>query len=47
MTLRNENDPVIMIGKEKGKVERETWVEDNKVVAYEDSGHILRDLAST
>ena len=47
MTLGNKDDPVVVIGKEKGEFERETWVEDNKVVAYIDSGHIPRDLAST
>ena len=47
MTLGNEDDPVIMIGKEKSKVKRETWVKDDKVIVYEDSGHILCDLAST
>ena len=47
MTLRDEDNPVVMIRKEKGKVKREAWVKDDKVVAYEDSGHILHDLAST
>ena len=36
-----------MIRKEEGEVKREPWVKDNKVVAYEDCGHILCDLAST
>ena len=35
------------VGKEEGEVERESWIEDNKVVMYEDCGHILCDLAST
>ena len=47
MTLRDKYDPVIMIWKEEGKVQRESWVKDNEVVTYEDRGHILRDLAST
>ena len=47
MTLRNENDAVIMIWEQKGKVEWETWVKDNEVVMDVDSGHISCDLAST
>ena len=34
-----------MVRKEKGKFKRETWVEYDEVVAYENHGHILRDLA--
>ena len=41
------NDPIVVIGKEEGEVKRESWIEDNKVVTYEDCGHILHDLAST
>ena len=47
MSLRNEDDPVIMTREEESEVEWKTWIEDNEVVAYEDSGHISRDLAST
>ena len=34
-----------MIREEKGEFKRETWVKDDKVVAYIDEGHILCDLA--
>ena len=47
MTLGNENDPVVVIREKEGEFKGKTWIEDNKVVAYEDSGHILHDLAST
>ena len=47
MALRDENDPVVVIGKQEGKFERETWVKDDKVGVYEGGGHILHDLAST
>ena len=44
---RRYNSPVVVIREKKGEVKWETWVEDNEVVAYVDSGHIPRDLAST
>ena len=47
MSLGNQDDPIIVVWKEESEVKRKTWVEDNKVVAYIDSGHIPRDLAST
>ena len=47
MSLRDQDNPIVVIRKEEGEVEREPWVKDNKVVAYEDRGHILCDLAST
>ena len=47
MSLGNQDDPVVIIGEEEGKVKGKAWVKDNKVIAYEDSGHILCDLAST
>ena len=47
VSLWNKDNPVVVIGEEKGKVEGNTWVKDNKVVAYVDSGHILHNLAST
>ena len=47
VSLGNQDDPIIMMQKEESKVERKTWVKDNKVVAYVDSGHIPCDLAST
>ena len=34
-----------MIREEEGEFKRETWVKYDKVVAYENCGHILRDLA--
>ena len=40
MSLWNKDNPVIVIGKEEGKVKRESWVKDDEVVAYIDSGHI-------
>ena len=47
MSLWDKDDPVIVIGKEEGEVEWETWIEDNEVVTDEDSGHISCDSAST
>ena len=47
MSLWNEDDPVIVIWEEEGKVEGKSWIKDDKVVVYVDSGHISRDLAST
>ena len=47
MSLGNQYNPVIIVGKEEGKVKGKAWVKDDKVVAYEDGGHILRDLAGT
>ena len=47
MSLGNQDDPVIVVRKEESEFKRKTWVKDNKVVAYVDSGHIPRDLAST
>ena len=47
VALGNENNPVIVIGKQKGKLQGETWIEDNEVVAYKNCRHILHDLAST
>ena len=47
MSLRDEDDPVIVVWEEKGEVERETWIEDDEVVADVDNRHIPRDLAST
>ena len=45
MTLRDEDNPIVVIREKEGKFERKAWVEDDKVVAYIDKGHILRDLA--
>ena len=47
MTLRNQNDPVVVIGEEKSEFKGKPWVEDDKVVVYENCGHILHNLAST
>ena len=47
MSLRNQDDPIVVIWKEESKVEGKTWVKDNKVIVYVDSGHIPHDLAST
>ena len=47
MTLGNKDDPVVVIREQEGEVERESWVENDKVVAYIDCGHKLHDLAST
>ena len=47
MSLGNKDDPVVVMGKEESKVEGKSWIKNDKVVAYIDSGHILRDLAST
>ena len=47
MTLGNKDDPVVVIWEQEGEVERKSWVENDKVVAYIDCGHRLRDLAST
>ena len=47
VSLGNQDDPVVVIGEEKGEVEGKAWVKDNKVVVNEDSGHILCDLAGT
>ena len=47
MSLRNEDDPVIVVREKEGEFEGKTWVKDDKVVAYEDCGHILHDLANT
>ena len=47
MTLGDKNDPVVVIKKQKGKVQRKAWIKDDEVVAYENCGHILGDLAST
>ena len=46
MSLRDQDDPIIVI-REEGKVKGKTWIKDNKVVVYEDSGHILCDSAGT
>ena len=45
MSLGYQNNPVVLIGEKEGKFERETWIKYDKVVAYENCGHILRDLA--
>ena len=47
MPLRDQNDPIVMIRKQEGKIERETWIKDDEVVVDEDGGHISCDLAST
>ena len=47
MSLRNQDDSVVVVREKEGKVKGKTWVKDNKVVVYVDSGHISRDLAST
>ena len=47
VALGNEDNPVVVIGKQKGELQGETWIKDNKVVAYKNHGHILHDLAST
>ena len=47
VSLGNKDNPVIVIGEEESKVKGKPWIEDDKVVAYIDSGHILCDLAST
>ena len=47
MSLGNQDDLVVIIGEEECKVKGKAWVKDNKIVAYEDGGHILCDLAST
>ena len=46
-TLRDKDDPVVMIREEEGEFQGEAWVEYDKVVVYVDSGHILCDLAGT
>ena len=46
MSLGNQDDPVVVVREKEGKFKRKTWVKDNKVVVYVDSGHIPRDLAS-
>ena len=45
MSLRNQDDPIVIIGKEESKVKGKTWVKDDEVIAYIDGGHILCDLA--
>ena len=47
MALGNENNPVIVMRKQEGKFERETWIKNDEIVVHEDGGHILCDLAST
>ena len=47
MTLRDENDPIVVIRKEEGKFQRETCIKYDEVVVHKDCGHELRDLAST
>ena len=47
MSLWNKDNPVVIMREEESKVKRKSWVEDDKVIAYEDNGHILCDLAST
>ena len=46
MSLWNKDNPVIVIWKEEGKVKGESWIEDDEIVVYIDSGHILRNLAN-
>ena len=45
MSLGYQNNPIVLIREKKGKFKRETWIEYDEVVAYENCGHILRDLA--
>ena len=46
MTLRNKDNPIVLIWEQEGELQRKTWIEDDEVDAYEHSGgHILRDLA--
>ena len=47
MSLRDEYDPVIVIGKQEGEFEQETRIEYDEVVTNVYSGHISHDLAST
>ena len=47
MSLWDQDNPIVVIREEECKFKGETWVKDNKVVAYVNSMHILRDLAST
>ena len=46
MSLRDQDDPNVMIWKEKGEVEWETWIKDD-IDSDIDGGHISHDLAST
>ena len=46
MTLRNQDDPVIVIREEEGKFKRKSWVEDDEIMCDLDNGptrHISRD----
>ena len=47
MPLRDQDNPIVMIREEKREVKWKSWIEDNKVIVDEDSGHISHDLAST
>ena len=47
MSLRNEDDPIVVVREKEGTVKREPWVKNDKVVVYIDCGHILHDLAGT
>ena len=47
MSLRDQDNPVVVIWKQKGEVEWKSWIKYDKVVTDEDSGHISCDLAST
>ena len=45
MSLGYQNNPVVLIREKKGEFKRETWIEYDEVVAYENRGHILCNLA--
>ena len=47
MTLRDQDDPIVVIWEEECEVQWEAWIKYDEVVANVDSGHISRDLAST
>ena len=45
MSLWDQDNPIVVIREQEGKIEGEAWVKEDKVVVYVDSGHILHDLA--
>ena len=47
MTLGDQDNPIVVVREQEGKLQGESWIEDDKVMAYEDRGHVLRDLAGT
>ena len=47
MSLRDQDNPIIVIWKEESKVKWEPWVKYDEVVMDIDNRHISCDLAST